>query len=117
MLPVDCDVVRHDSHVSYTSGQWVRLLQQLHDIPESTSFEAEDMHALLMWSLFIASIAAAKTSEQQYFETKLLALLTTKAITSWTAVHAELAPFLWSKSACNEGGQAVWNSLAKGLSS
>jgi len=97
--------------IPVASGWHVRLLQHLHVVLEDAQFEVEDAHALLLWSLFTANIAAVRTSEQPYFEQKLRGLLITMKYVSWTVVHDQLVQFLWADSACNEGGLAVWNAV------
>ena len=71
----------------------------------------EDTSALLIWSLAIASIAAFRTIHRRYFRDTLKKVLHDAQITTWPAMESSLKSFLWTDSACGQGGAVLWEAL------
>lgn len=93
------------------NASWLeKLLKQLRLVLETSNMSLWDHGTLpmLVWSLFIAGMAAFWTRHRSFFVTNLQSTLLMAGLTSWDAVHAVIREFLWRGDACGQGAAILW---------
>ncbi|KAK4898512.1 hypothetical protein LTR27_004109 [Elasticomyces elasticus] len=66
---------------------------------------------LLVWSLYIACLAAMHTAYRSFFLNALRTVLTSSGMVVWSDVEVSLLRFLWSDKSCGSGGRIAWDVL------
>ena len=99
-----------------STGWLLKLLDELRQLLELSNLAQwrDDTSALLLWSLFVASIAAFKTVHRRFFREALRSTLHTAQIATWAATESVLEGFLWTDSACGRGAAVIWETLDVG---
>ena len=99
--------------ILYWSSGMQNLLWELRKIVETYElFESTtDGSALLVWALFIAGIAAYKTTHRDAFVSMLRDVLIRQGITSLQMAVNIARQFLWSDCACEDSAAVLWNAL------
>ena len=97
------------------SDPWLeKLLGQLRHLLEfwiDMSGQSIEAAPLLIWSLFVASMAAFWTTHRVFFTNLLRNTLVQFGLTSMDKVNMLLRDFLWRDSACQHGSTTLWKSL------
>lgn len=96
------------------SDPWLeKLLRQLRHLLETINvFEQGPERApLLVWAIFVASMAAFWTKHRIFFTNLLRKTLHEFGLTSWDQVNMLLNDFLWRDSACQHGSTTLWKFL------
>lgn len=94
------------------SARWLeKLLRQLRSLLETSNRSEWDQSTtpMLIWSLFIAGMAAYWTSHRAFLVTHLRSTLAMVSITSWDAAKPVLQEYLWRDDACEHGAAILWN--------
>ena len=80
--------------------------------------EAADLNAwaeyapdVLIWCLFVGSVASYRTPHRQFFEMSLRDVLLLTGMLSWDSVRRCLVEFLWSENACQHGVAVIWDAM------
>ncbi|KAK3114221.1 hypothetical protein LTR53_007688 [Teratosphaeriaceae sp. CCFEE 6253] len=96
-----------------STGWLLKLLDELRQLIEVSNLASwrDDTTSLLIWSLFIAAIASFRRVHRKFFRDALNTILMTRGIMSWSAAEAILKQFLWTDSACGQGGTIVWETM------
>lgn len=95
------------------NAAWLeKLLRQFRFLLETSnviSMWDGEMTPLLIWSLFIAGMAAFWTRHREFFVNHLRHVLAVARLTSWEDVEPVLHEFLWRDDACGQGAAILWN--------
>ncbi|KAF2215542.1 hypothetical protein CERZMDRAFT_94942 [Cercospora zeae-maydis SCOH1-5] len=96
------------------SDPWLdRLLTQMRALFWGCDLvlEERDASPIIVWTLFIAAMAAYPTPHREFFSTLLSRLLYRFELASWGSVYVILRGFLWRDSACLRGARTLWEYL------
>lgn len=91
----------------------LKIVRQIRQLLELTDFDSwSKPHApLLIWSLFVAGIAAYRSPERKFFEQALERVLRKSHLATWIEVERVIARFVWSDIACAHGAAVLWDAL------
>ncbi|KAF2162931.1 hypothetical protein M409DRAFT_26784 [Zasmidium cellare ATCC 36951] len=93
-------------------ASWLeKLLKQLRLVLETSNMSMwdDDTLPMLVWSLFIAGMAAFWTRHRSFFVTHLRSTLVLAGVSSLEAVKAMIRVFLWRDDACGHGADMLWD--------
>ncbi|KAK5738571.1 hypothetical protein LTR17_005907 [Elasticomyces elasticus] len=96
-----------------STGWLNKLLDELRQLIEVSNLSSwrDDTSALLVWSFYVAAIAAFSTVHRKFFRDALSHTLTARGIKTWPATEAILQQFLWTDSACGQGAAVLWETM------
>lgn len=91
----------------------LKLVRRIRQLLELTNYKSWDEAStpLLVWSLFVAGIAAYRSSERKFFELALQHTLRKSGLSTWMGVEKVISRFLWSDLACAHGAAVLWDAL------
>ncbi|KAK4502270.1 hypothetical protein PRZ48_005695 [Zasmidium cellare] len=94
------------------NASWLeKLLKQLRLVLETSNVSIwhGDTLQILIWSLFIAGMAAFWTRHRNFFVAHLRSTLKQAGLTSLEAVKAMIREFLWRDDGCGQGATILWD--------
>lgn len=95
-----------------TVNEWLlHLLQDIKALLLSANLQrwTDDTVPLLLWCLFVSSMAAYRTEESKFFEACLRKLLEENGLRTWKPVHKILQQFVWTDCGCAQGAAVIWD--------
>lgn len=91
----------------------VEIQQCIEQISEDFLFGAG--RQFIAWVLTLAGTAAMGMPERQWFQNKVIEVLSVESVSRWVELKRILASFLWMDSVCNEGGIEFWDEIVTDL--
>jgi hypothetical protein len=95
------------------SGIFRKVAGELRDILEKSKLDPcwQLCPKTLLWMLILGGIAASGTSDRAWYVRNLVALSEASNLTEWEDAALETENYLWLESACDAGGNSLWNEV------
>ncbi|PMD48019.1 hypothetical protein L207DRAFT_505123, partial [Hyaloscypha variabilis F] len=95
------------------SGIFGKVAGELRDILEKSKLDPcwQLCPKTLLWMLILGGIAASGTSDRAWYVRNLVALSEALNLTEWEDAALETENYLWLESACDAGGNSLWNEV------